>query len=81
LQTYGPQDYKNDFGLLIDAMNADSNIPNKNLLIGPNLAGVWSLPDIWQTGFATDFNQNLAALGVERYAIDCQLPLSSGSHP
>ncbi|KAG1761827.1 glycoside hydrolase family 79 protein [Suillus occidentalis] len=68
--TYGPQDYKNDFGLLIDAMNADSNIPNKNLLIGPNLAGVWSLPDIWQTGFATDFNQNLAALGVERYPTD-----------
>ncbi|KAG1733524.1 glycoside hydrolase family 79 protein [Suillus lakei] len=68
--SYGPQDYKNDFGLLIDAMNADSNIPNKNLLIGPNLAGVWSPPDIWQTGFATDFNQNLAALAVERYPTD-----------
>ncbi|KAG1777941.1 glycoside hydrolase family 79 protein [Suillus placidus] len=46
------------------------NISNKNLLIGPNLAGVWTPPDIWQTGFATDFNQNLAALGVERYPTD-----------
>ncbi|KAG1831103.1 hypothetical protein EV424DRAFT_1575213 [Suillus variegatus] len=61
-----PQDYKDEFGLLIDAMNADSNIPNKDLLIGPNLAGMWSPTDIWETGFATDFNQNLAALGVER---------------
>ncbi|KAG1829911.1 hypothetical protein DFJ58DRAFT_825241 [Suillus subalutaceus] len=68
--SYSPQDYHDEFGLLIDAMKADSNIPNKNLLIGPNLAGVWSLPDIWQTGFATDFNQNLAALGVERYPTD-----------
>jgi hypothetical protein len=52
LQSYSLQDHKDEFGLLIDAMNADSNIPNKNLLIGPNLAGVWSLPDIdiWQTG-------------------------------
>ncbi|KAG2065347.1 glycoside hydrolase family 79 protein [Suillus decipiens] len=68
--SYSPQDYKDEFGLLIDAMNADSNIPNKNLLIGPNLAGVWSPTDVWQTGFATDFNQNLAALGVERYPTD-----------
>ncbi|KAG1786339.1 uncharacterized protein HD556DRAFT_1485636 [Suillus plorans] len=65
-----PQDYKDEFGLLIDAMNADSNIPNKDLLIGPNLAGMWSPTDIWETGFATDFNQNLAALGVERYPTD-----------
>ncbi|KAG2052586.1 glycoside hydrolase family 79 protein [Suillus hirtellus] len=68
--SYSPQDYTNEFGLLIDAMNADSNIPNKNLLIGPNLAGVWSPTDIWETGFATDYNQNLAALGVERYPTD-----------
>ncbi|KAG1744607.1 glycoside hydrolase family 79 protein [Suillus paluster] len=68
--SYSPQDYKDEFGLLIDAVNADSNIPNKNLLIGPNLAGVWSPPDIWQTGFATDFNQNLAGLAVERYPTD-----------
>jgi hypothetical protein len=67
---YKPEDYTEEFGLLIDAMNADPNIPNKSLLIGPNLAGVWSPPDIWQTGFATDFNQNLAALSVERYPTD-----------
>ncbi|KAG0694605.1 glycoside hydrolase family 79 protein [Suillus ampliporus] len=52
--SYSPQDYKDEFGLLIDAVNADSNIPNKNLLIGPNLAGVWSPTDMWQTGYPTD---------------------------
>lgn len=47
-------------------MNNDPKISNNHILIGPNLAGVWSPPDIWQTGFATDFNENLAALAVER---------------
>ncbi|KIJ61735.1 glycoside hydrolase family 79 protein [Hydnomerulius pinastri MD-312] len=68
--SYSPSDYKNEFGLLIDAMDADSSIPNKDLLIGPNLAGVWQPEQIWDTGFATDFNQNLAALAVERYPTD-----------
>jgi hypothetical protein len=66
MQTYSPQDYKDEFGLLINAMDNDPKISNNNLLIGPNLAGVWNPPDVWQTGFATDFNKNLAALAVER---------------
>lgn len=47
-------------------MDNDPKISNNNLLIGPNLAGVWNPPEVWQTGFATDFNKNLAALAVER---------------
>lgn len=66
VQTYSPQDYKDEFGLLINAMDNDPKISNNNLLIGPNLAGVWSPSDVWPTGFATDFNKNLAALAVER---------------
>ncbi|OJA14152.1 hypothetical protein AZE42_09597 [Rhizopogon vesiculosus] len=68
--SYSPQDYKDEFGLLINAMEADPKISNNGLLIGPNLAGQWSPSDIWQTGFATDFNENLAALAVERYPTD-----------
>ncbi|KAG2352434.1 hypothetical protein BDR07DRAFT_1475185 [Suillus spraguei] len=78
--SYDPWDYKDEFESLIDAITADSNIPNKNLLIGPNLAGVWSPTDIWETGFATDFNQNLAALSVERYPTDnCHALFSIGT--
>lgn len=53
--------------MLIQAIDADPNIPEKDLLIGPNLSGTWTPQQIWDTGFATDFNQNLAALAVERY--------------
>jgi hypothetical protein len=40
--TYGPYDYFGDFGLVVNAVNGDSNIPTKNNLIAPNLAGTWT---------------------------------------
>ncbi|KIK77729.1 glycoside hydrolase family 79 protein [Paxillus rubicundulus Ve08.2h10] len=77
---YSPDDYKDEFGDLIDAMNDDSRIPIKDLLIGPNLAGVWKPDDVWNTGFATDFNENLAALAVERYPTDnCYAQFGTGT--
>ncbi|KAH7928005.1 glycoside hydrolase family 79 protein [Leucogyrophana mollusca] len=69
-ESYGPNDYTTEFGLLIDAMEKDSNIPNPNLLIGPNLAGVWTPEDVWNTGFVNDYSQQLSALAVERYPTD-----------
>ncbi|KIJ18005.1 glycoside hydrolase family 79 protein [Paxillus involutus ATCC 200175] len=78
--SYSPDDYKNEFGDLINAMTADSSIPNKDLLIGPNLAGVWEPQQMWDTGFATDFNENLAALAVERYPTDnCYAQFGTGT--
>ncbi|KAF8838073.1 glycoside hydrolase family 79 protein [Paxillus ammoniavirescens] len=78
--SYSPDDYKNEFGDLIDAMTADSSIPNKDLLIGPNLAGVWEPQQMWDTDFATDFNENLAALAVERYPTDnCYAQFGTGT--
>ncbi|KAH0833859.1 glycoside hydrolase family 79 protein [Lanmaoa asiatica] len=78
--TYGPNDYKNEFGQLVQAIDADSNIPDKGLLIGPNLAGVWKPEDVWGTGFVTDFSQNLAALAVERYPADnCYAQYGTGT--
>lgn len=67
MQTYDPNDYKNEFGQVIQAINVDSDIRDKGLLIGPNLAGIWKPEDVWGTGFVTEFRQNLAALAVERY--------------
>ncbi|KAF9228223.1 glycoside hydrolase family 79 protein [Gyrodon lividus] len=79
-QSYSPDDYKNEFGELIQAISADSSIPNKDLLIGPNLAGVWQPEQIWDTGFVTNFNQNLAALAVERYPTDnCYAQFGTGT--
>ena len=40
--TYGPFDYFGDFGNVVNAVNSDSNIPVKNTLIAPNLAGTWT---------------------------------------
>lgn len=40
--TYGPYDYFGDFGNVVNAVNSDSNIPTKNNLIAPNLAGTWT---------------------------------------
>ncbi|EGO20268.1 glycoside hydrolase family 79 protein [Serpula lacrymans var. lacrymans S7.9] len=67
---YGPSDYVTEFGQLVTAMQNDANVPNQGLLIGPNLAGVWSPEDIWNTGFVQQYNQELSALAVERYPSD-----------
>ena len=66
-QNYSPSDYTAEVGLLINAMKADSNIPNKDVLIGPNLSGFWQPEQVWDTGFVSDYNQNLIGLAVERY--------------
>jgi hypothetical protein len=40
--TYGPYDYFGDFSLVVNAVTNDANIPTKNNLIAPNLAGTWT---------------------------------------
>ncbi|KAF9234870.1 glycoside hydrolase family 79 protein [Melanogaster broomeanus] len=68
--SYGPNDYKNEFGLLIQAINADSSIPTRTFSLGLTV----------DTGFATDFNQNLAALAVEHYPTDnCYAQYGTGT--
>jgi hypothetical protein len=66
--TYGPANYTAEFGQVIAGLQADPLIDSsKNLnLIGPNLQGTWSPEDIWNTGFITDYSNNLFALAVEQ---------------
>jgi hypothetical protein len=67
LQTYGPYDYFGEFGDLITAIQNDGNIPNKNLLIGPNVnSGTWTPEMVWNTGFVDAYSANLAYLAVEQ---------------
>jgi hypothetical protein len=40
--TYGPADYVGEFGLVVNAVNNDNSITNKQLLIGPSLSGTWT---------------------------------------
>lgn len=78
--TYGPYDYFGDFGIVVDAVNADSAIPTKNNLIGPNLAGTWTPEEVWDTGFISDYSSSLGALAVEHYPSDnCYAEYGIGS--
>ncbi|KAG6864522.1 hypothetical protein C0991_008984 [Blastosporella zonata] len=70
-QTYSPYDYLGEVQNLVNAINVDGSIPNKNLLIAPNIAtGDWHPEDVWNTGFVDVFSQNLAYLAVENYPAD-----------
>jgi hypothetical protein len=48
-------------------MEADSGIPNKNMLICPSVAtGPWTPEQVWNTGFIDTYSDYLTALAVEQ---------------
>ena len=64
---YGPPDYFNDFGSLINATDANPRILNKNMLIGPSVAsGPWTPEQVWDTGFIDAYKDRLYCLAVEQ---------------
>lgn len=65
-QTYSQEDYFGEFGLFIQAMNADTNISNKTMLIAPSVSVNWTPEQIWDTGFIDSYNQSLGILSVEK---------------
>jgi len=68
--TYSPQDYSNEFGSLVQAMEENQNIPIKNNLVGPSVASIaWGPEDVWNTGFIQNYQDHLFALSVEQYVI------------
>jgi len=78
--TYGPYDYFNDFANVADAVENDPNIPTKNNLIAPNIAGTWTPESVWDTGFIPSFTNNVGALAVEHYPNDnCYAQFGIGS--
>lgn len=68
-QTYGPQDYFNDFGLMVKALQQDPLIPDavSKLLIGPSIQFQWTPEQVWATGYIPAYTNNLAFLAVERH--------------
>ncbi|KAF9554710.1 glycoside hydrolase family 79 protein [Agrocybe pediades] len=81
--TYGPQDYFNDFGAMIQAMKADEaklTTRPETLLIGPSVQVIWTPDEVWSTGFIDAYTENLAFLSVERYPSDnCAAAFNTGA--
>ncbi|KAJ7185481.1 glycoside hydrolase family 79 protein [Mycena filopes] len=74
-KSYSPQDYTNEFGLMVAALAANANVPVKNNLIGPSVSGTWTPEDIWNTGFIAEYTDSLSALSVEHYPTDNCFPI------
>ena len=65
--TYSPQQYTDEFGQLIQAIQANDNIPVKNNLIGPSVSTiVWAPELVWDTGFIDLYKDHLYCLSVEQ---------------
>ncbi|KAF5371017.1 hypothetical protein D9615_010017 [Tricholomella constricta] len=78
---YGPFDYFGEFADLIVAMDANPNIPIKNMLIGPSLAsGPWTPEMMWETDFIPAFKDSLVAITMEHYpSNNCFVQFGIGS--
>jgi hypothetical protein len=56
-----------EFGVMVQAINNNPNIPVKNNLIGPSVAtGSWTPEMVWDTGFIPSYTNSLSALAVEQ---------------
>lgn len=73
LSSSGPYDYFGEFGVAVDAMKADSNIPLVNNLIGPSVSGTWTPEEVWATNFIPTYTNSLGFLSVEQcvYPVSC----------
>ncbi|KAG1761526.1 glycoside hydrolase family 79 protein [Suillus occidentalis] len=68
--TYLPSDYYSEFGIVVDAVNNDGNIPVKNNLVAPSITGQWTPESVWDTGLVETYSSSLGALAVEHYPTD-----------
>ncbi|KAG6880956.1 hypothetical protein C0993_003509, partial [Termitomyces sp. T159_Od127] len=65
--SYQPSDYFRDFGAYVQDMK-NTNLPGTDLLVGPSIAYAdWTTEEVWNTGFVSAYNENLAFLTVEKY--------------
>ncbi|PPQ73631.1 hypothetical protein CVT26_010622 [Gymnopilus dilepis] len=81
---YAPQDYFNDFGLMVTAMSQDPLISDRSrdLLLGPSIQVLWTPEQVWNTGFVSAYSQQLAFLSVERYPTDnCAVAFPNSGDP
>ncbi|EIW56404.1 uncharacterized protein TRAVEDRAFT_72998 [Trametes versicolor FP-101664 SS1] len=64
---YDQNDYKTEFGVVVDAVQQDTKITNKNKLIAPSLQGTWSPEDLFATGFLDSYASSMSVIAMEHY--------------
>ncbi|KAI8996273.1 hypothetical protein BD414DRAFT_477356 [Trametes punicea] len=67
---YNQTDYFNDFGVVVQAIQNDQQIPVRGNLVAPSLQGLWTLESVLDTGFLTSYSDDISILSVERYPSD-----------
>ncbi|KJA16300.1 glycoside hydrolase family 79 protein [Hypholoma sublateritium FD-334 SS-4] len=69
---YTQDDYFGEFGLLIQALDADTSVQASKLLIAPSVSTNWSPESVLSagTGFIPTYGSSLEALAVEHYPSD-----------
>ncbi len=59
--------YFNEFGQVIQAMQANPKINKLDYLIGPSIARAdWTPESVWDTNFVPAYSQYLSAITVEK---------------
>lgn len=67
-ESYQPQDYFGEIATLIQTIEGNPKIPNKNMLIGPSVAtGPWTPEQVWATGYIDAYKANMYCFSVEHY--------------
>ncbi|KAF8995399.1 hypothetical protein BDQ17DRAFT_1365778 [Cyathus striatus] len=83
-ENYTASDYFGEFGTLVAAIEANGNIPNKNMLVAPNLGGGgsgWTPEAVWETGFLDSYADRLRFMAVEHYPNNnCFVQFGVGSY-
>ncbi|OJT11294.1 Beta-glucuronidase [Trametes pubescens] len=64
---YDQNDYNNEFGVVVAAVQQDSKITNKNKLVAPSLQGTWTPEDLFATGFLDSYASSLSVIAMEHY--------------
>jgi hypothetical protein len=76
---YNEFNYFGEFAELILAIEANPNIPNKHMLVGPSLAsGPWQPDQLWKTGYLEAYAEYLNVITMEQCAVFT--PLSRPHH-
>ncbi|RPD77290.1 hypothetical protein L226DRAFT_505448 [Lentinus tigrinus ALCF2SS1-7] len=64
---YDPQDYFDEFGIMVNGIHDDKKITRTGNLVAPSLQGTWSPEDLWSTGYLDAYGSSINILAMEHY--------------
>ncbi|EJF60218.1 hypothetical protein DICSQDRAFT_137837 [Dichomitus squalens LYAD-421 SS1] len=64
---YNQTSYFDEFGIVVNAISNNANIPTRGNLVAPSLQGTWTLESVFDTGFLTSYGSAVSILSVEQY--------------